>query len=150
MARRVAVFSAECRPERINVGESRCENFSLELAAHCQVSRLAEKILLPIGLSLGSMRRLLQVQRRDAEHLSRALAVGRRDDRCLHVEKTAFLEKTVYRMGESVAYAEGCAESIAAHPQVGNVPQKLQRMPFFLERISRGVGAAVKLDRRDS
>ena len=107
---------------------------------------MAEKILLPIDLAVGRARRLLQIQRRHAEHLPRAFAVRSGDDRRLHVEKIALLEKRVDRVGQRVAHAKSRAESIAAHAQVGNLAKKFQGVPFFLQRIGRGIGRAVDVN----
>ena len=149
VARRIAVLGAKRRAECVNFGERRRENLAFELAADRQIGRLGEKILLPIDLAVGRARRLLQIQRRHAEHLPRAFAVRGGDDRRLHVEKIALLEKRVDRVGQRVAHAKSGAESIAAHAQVGNLAKKFQRVPFFLQRIGRGIGRAVDVNRCD-
>ena len=50
MARRVAVLGAKGRAEGVNLGKRQREDLSFELAANGEKGRLAEKILLPVGL----------------------------------------------------------------------------------------------------
>ena len=59
VARRIAVFGAKRWAEGVNVGESRGEDFAFELAADCEISGLAEEVLLPVDLTVGGARRLL-------------------------------------------------------------------------------------------
>ena len=101
VARRVAVLGAKGWAEGVNLRERQGEDFSFELAADGEKSRLAEKILLPVDFAVGRARRLLQVQRRHAEHLTGAFAVRRRDDRRLHVNKVALLKETCGSRGSA-------------------------------------------------
>jgi hypothetical protein len=53
----------------------------------------------------------------------------------MHVDKTALLEKLVDRIGHAAAHAEDRAIEIRARAKVGDAPEELGGVAFFLERI---------------
>ena len=76
MALRVGFFRAERRAERINLAERHRHALRFQLAGDGQAGRLAEKVLRIIDRAVLLARRVVGGQRRDAEHLPRALAVA--------------------------------------------------------------------------
>ena len=78
-----------------------------------------------------------------AEHRASALAIARRDDRRMHIQKTAFLKKFMDGKGKRVADAEHASECVRARAQMRDSAQKFQSVPLFLERISGRVGGAI-------
>ena len=82
MARRVGVLSAEGGAEGVDGAEGACEVLAVQLARDGKVAWLAEEVLCVIDLARGRLlQRLLEVERRDLEHLARTLAVGAGDER---------------------------------------------------------------------
>ena len=133
----VGVLGAERGAEGVHVAKGERKVFGVELAGHGQVRALAEKVLGEIDLAVGRARDIVEVERRDAEHLARALAVGARDDRGLDVDKTAVLEERVHRLRGHAADAERRAEEVRARAQVLDRAQKLHAVALFLQRIVR-------------
>ena len=82
----------------------------------------------------------------DAEHGAGALGVAGGDDGSLDVEESALLEELVDAEGHCVSDAGHGAEGVGAGAQVGQLAQKFQGVPFFLEGVLLRVGAAELLD----
>ena len=137
MALGVGVLGAERGAEGVHVAKGEREVFGVELAGHGQVRALAEEVLGEIDLAVGRARNIVEVERRDAEHLTRALAVGSRDDRGLDVDKAAVLEERVHRLRGHAADTERRAEEVRARAQVLNRTQELHAVALFLQRIVR-------------
>ena len=134
--RSVRVLRAKSRAKGVNLGERAGESFGLELAADRQVSASARKNpsrnRSPPSLAAAAD---FWVKRRDPKQLARAFAIAPGDDRRVHVNKAAFLEKLVHGKGEPAADAKDRAEQIRARPQVRDLAQKLRSVPFLLQRI---------------
>ena len=80
---------------------------------------------------------VLEIQRRDAEHLARALGVGAGDDRGVDVDKAALLEKLVHGLRRDAADAERGVEEVRARAQMLDRAQELHAVALFLQRIIR-------------
>ena len=145
MALGVGVLGAERRAESVHVAEGEREVFGIELAGHGQVRALAEEILAEIDLAVVRARQIVEVERRDAEHLARALAVRARDDRGLHIDEAALLEERVHRLRRHAAHAERRAEEIRARTQMLDRAQEFHTVALFLQRIIRR-GRALERD----
>ena len=141
----VGVLGAERRTEGVHVAEGEREIFGVELAGHGQVRALAEEILAEIDLAVVRARQIVEVERRDAEHLARALAVRARDDRGLHIDEAALLEERVHRLRRHAAHAERRAEEVRARTQMLDRAQKFHAVALFLQRIIRR-GRALERD----
>ena len=128
MARGIGILGAESGAEGIDVGEGAGERLAFQLAADGEVSALAEEIgfrfFVDVALEGG-----------DPEHLARAFAIARGDDRRVHVNEIALLEELVDGVGQPAAHAENGAEEIRPRPQVGDGAQEFVRVPLFLKRI---------------
>ena len=133
----VGVLGAERGAEGIHITKGEREVFGVELAGYGQVRALAEEVLGEIYLAVGRARDIVEVERRDAEHLARALAVGARDDRGLDVDKAAVLEERVHRLRGHAADAERRTEEVRARAQVLDRAQELHAVAFFLQRVVR-------------
>ena len=64
----------------------------------------------------------------------------------MNVAEAAILEKLVNGVAQPVAKTRHRPDGVGARPQMGDLPQEFEGMPFFLERISQGIGAPVNLD----
>ena len=133
----VGVLGAERGAEGIHIAEGEREVFGVELAGYGQVRALAEEVLGKIDLAVRRAREIVEVERRDAEHLARALAVGTRDNRGLDVNKAAVLEERVHRLCGHAADAKRRAEEVRARAQVLDRAQELHAVALFLQRVVR-------------
>ena len=77
------------------------------------------------------------------DRLTRAFAVGCRDDGRLDIDEIALLEEGMDRVGQSVAHAKGRAKGVAADPQMTYLAEKFQGVTFLLQRIGHRVRCAV-------
>ena len=137
MALGVGVLGAERRAEGVHVAKGEREVLGVELAGHGQVRALAEEVLGEIDLTVRRARKIVEVERRDAEHLARALTVRARDDRGLDVDEAAVLEERVHRLRGHAADAERRAEEVRARTQMLDRAQELHAVALFLQRIVR-------------
>ena len=135
VARGVAVLGAEGRAEGVDVGERVREDLALELAGDGEEGLLAEEILRVVHVLVLAARRVLEVERRHAEHVARALGVAGRDDRRVDVVEAAFLEELVDGVGEAAAHAEDGAEEIRPRAEVGDLAEELEGVALLLERV---------------
>ena len=133
----VGVLGAERRAEGVHVAKGEREVLGIELAGHGQVRALAEEVLGEIDLTVRRARKIVEVERRDAEHLARALTVRARDDRGLDVDEAAVLEERVHRLRGHAADAERRAEEVRARTQMLDRAQELHAVALFLQRIVR-------------
>src|SRR5262249_52607054 len=136
VARGVGVFGAEGRAERVDVAQRRREDLRLELAADREKRFFAEEILRAVDTLVLAARWIFEIERRHTEHVARALGVPRGDDRRVHVDEILALEKLVDGEREPRTHAEDGAEQIRARTEVRDLAEKLQRVAFFLERVS--------------
>ena len=141
----VGVLGAERRTEGVHVAEGEREVLGVELTGHGQVRALAEEILAEIDLAVIRARQVVEVERRDAEHLARALTVRARDDRGLDVDEAAVLEERVHRLRGHAADAERRAEEVRARTQMLDRAQEFHTVALFLQRIIRR-GRALERD----
>ena len=129
-------FSArKVGPKGVDLGQRAGEGLRLELAADREVGRAREEILGVVDLAVGP-RRILQIERRDPEQFAGALAIAAGDDRRVHVNKAALLEKLVDGESESAADAKDAAEQIRARAKMGDLAQEFRRVPLLLQRVA--------------
>jgi len=128
VARGMGILRPEGGAEGVDVRQGAGEGFALELAAHGEVGRLAEKLLLPGADGL-------PVHRHNPEHLARALAVRCRDDRGVDVEEAPLLEEAVDGVGHAATDAEDGAEEIRPGPEMRDRAHELHAVPLLLERV---------------
>ena len=135
MARRIGVFSPERRSERID-GTERCgPQLTLELAADGERGGLAKEIVAVIYFSLLIFFDIVQVFRRNLEHLAGSLAVAGRYDGRMEIVKAVFVEVAVDGHRHVVAYSEYGAERIGAKPHVSVLAHILERLSFLLHGV---------------
>ena len=132
VARGVGILGAERGAERVNVAERHSEVLGVELAGDGQARLLAEKVLAVIDLAVGRSRRVLQIQRRDREHLTRALTVRAGDDGGVDIDKAAALEELVHGVGRRASHAERRGEEVRARAQMLNGAQIFDAVALFL------------------
>ncbi len=145
MARGIGVFRAERRPKGVHLAERHRHRLGLQLAGHGEAGHLAEKVLAEIHSAILGKRGVLGVQRGDAEHLARALAIAAGDQRRMSVDKPALIKELVDGVSCHRTDAEHRCERVGAGPQMGDRPQIFQTVPLFLQRIGR-IRRALQLD----
>ena len=79
--RGVGVLGTEGRSEGVALREGGCVGLDIELSGDGHESFLAEEVLCIVDLSVLSLGDVLEIKRRDAEHLAGALAVRGCDER---------------------------------------------------------------------
>ena len=137
MALGVGVLGAERGAEGVHVAEGEREVLGVELAGDGQVRALAEEVLGEVHLAVLGAGQVLQIQRRDAEHLARALGVGAGDDGRVHIHKAALFEEFMHGLRRHAADAERRVEEVRARAQMLDRAQELHAVAFFLQRIVR-------------
>src|SRR4030095_1833016 len=80
-----------------------------------------------------------------SEQLAGAFAIASGDDRRMHVNEPAILEKLVNSEREPAAHTQHATEKIRSWTQMRDLTQKFRRVPFFLERITF-IGATDNFD----
>ncbi len=98
MAAGVRVLRAECRPERVDLGERQAVGLDVELPRHRQERLAAKEILREIHLALRRARQVGEIQGRHAEQCPGPLRVGGGDDRRIDPEKSVLVEEAVDRL----------------------------------------------------
>ena len=137
MARGVGVFGAEGGAEGVNVAECHGEVLGVELAGDGQAGLLAEEVLGIVDLAVLGLGDVFKIERRDLEHLARALAVGAGDDGGVDVGEAAALEELMHREGRSGAHAEGRVEEVRARAEMLDGAQELDAVALLLQGIVR-------------
>ena len=143
MALSVGYLGAEGRAEGVHVAESHGEVLGVELAGDGQASGLAEEILAVIYRAVLLEGEIVEVKRRHAEHLARALTVGAGDDRGVDVYEAAALEEFMDGLRRNAPDAEGCGEEVGSGAQMLDRAQELNAVALFLEGV---VGGRCALD----
>ena len=138
MALSVGHLCAEGRAEGVHVAESHGKVFGVELAGDGKARGLAEEVLAVVNGAVLLEGEVVEVKRRHAEHLARALTVGAGDDRGVDVYEAAALEKFVDGLRRDASYAEGCGEEVSSGAQMLDRAQKLNAVAFFLEGVVGG------------
>ena len=118
MTCRVRVLCTERRTECINTAECLRIGLAVQLSAYRQVGLFSKEILTVIDASVFVFRKILHIQRRYTEHLSRTLAVASGDQRSVHIHKSPLLEKAVDRICRQRAHAEYCLKCIGSRTQM--------------------------------
>ena len=137
MAGRIGVFCAEGRPERVNIRECQRHTFPLQLPGDGEIGRLAEKVLRVIYLSVLGKRRVQWIKGGDPEHLPCPLRVTAGNQRGMHINETAFVEKLMDCVSRDRPHPEHCCKGIGARTQMRDRTQEFKRMALLLERIVR-------------
>ena len=130
MARGVGVLRPERRAERVDIRQRAGKRLAFKLSADGQVGPLAEEIRLGLLLDVA-------LQRGDSEHLPRPLAIARRDDRRVHIDKIPLLKELMDGIRQPAPHPEHRPIQVRPRPQMGDRPQELLRVPFLLQRVAR-------------
>ena len=77
-------------------------------------------------------RRSGQIERRHPEHCAGAFGIARGDQRRVQIEEVSFLVEAVDGKGERVADAGNGAEGVGARPEMGDLPEPLERRALLL------------------
>ncbi len=80
------------------------------------------------------------------EHLPGSFRIARGDDRGMDVEEAPLLEKAVDRPAHRVPDAGDRAERVRPGTQMGDFPEELEGVAFFLQRIFVGGRLAKHLE----
>ena len=134
MARSVAVLGTERRSERVHVGKSHCVRFRVQLPRNGKRSFFPEEILLIIG-RLAALCQLFEGQRGYLKHRARAFAVAPRDQRGMHVNEPAGMEKFVNGKRRFAADAEHRAERVRSRAEISDLAEIFERMSLLLQGI---------------
>ena len=127
MPGRIGILRPEGGAEGINIAQCTGERLRLQLSAHGEKRLFPKKILRKIRLPRG--------QRGHAKHLPRALAIARRDDGRVHIDKSALLKKRMHRKRHPAADAKDRPVKIRARPQMRDAPHEFRGVSFLLQRI---------------
>ena len=130
-------LGAEGGAEGIDITESHGEVLGIELAGDGQARRLAEEVLAVVNSAVLLEGEVVEIERGDAEHLTRALAVGAGDDGGVDVHEAALLEKLMHCLRRDAADAESGGEEIGARSEVLDSAQELHAVALLLEGIVR-------------
>ena len=147
MAGGVGFLRPEGGAEGVNIAQSHGHALCLKLAGNGEVGGFPKEILGEIHTAILGQRRVFGIQSRHPEHLAGAFAVRSGDQGRVDVGKAALIKKFVDRVGTDRANAEHRLKGVGAGAEVGNGAEKLQGMPFFLERVIWG-GRAFQSDLR--
>ena len=131
----VGALGAEGRAEGVHVAEGERQRLGVELTGHGQGHGLAEEVLTVVDRAVLPAGRVGKVERRNLEHLARALAVAAGDQRGVDVDEAAVVEEAVNGLSRHRADAEGALEQVGARAQVRDGAQVLGRMALLLERV---------------
>ena len=137
MARRIGILRAECRSEGIYITECHAVRLHVELTADRQIDGLSEEVPAVIHRAVLTSRHIVHIQRRDLEHLARALAVAACDDGRVHIYKAPLLKELMYGKCSQRSDSEHRLKRIGSRAQMRHGAQVLQRMALLLERIVR-------------
>ena len=139
--RRVALgvrhLGAERRSERVHVAERHGKVLGVELAGYSEAGWLAEEVLAVVDRAVLLAGEVIEVERRDSEHLPRALAVGAGDYRGVYIHEPAALEKLMHRLRRDASHAERRGEEIRAGSEMLYSAQKLHAVALFLQGVIR-------------
>ena len=146
MTGRIGVLSAEGRAKGIDRPERHSGHLSLELARDGERGRTSEEVFLIVYRSVLGTGEVLQVQRRDLEHLPSPLGITGGDERRMDVEEATLVEEAMDGHSHVVAHTVDRPEGIGTRTQVRNLAEELEAMPLLLQRVGRGVGCTEHLD----
>ena len=135
MAGGVGVFRAERGAEGVDLGQRAGVRFHIQLTRHRQERFPAEEVAGVVHAAFLVAGQVHHVQRRDAEHLTRAFAIACGHDGRVHPLETVLVEEAVHRLGQAVPNPSDRTERVGAGAQVGDFPQVFERVPFGRHRI---------------
>ena len=118
MAARLRLLGAEGGTEGVDFAESHRHGFAVELAALCQIGRLAEVV--------------------DLEERAGAFDGVFGEDRRVHLDKPTLLKKSMDGHDDAVAHPHDGPLAAAAQPEVPVIHQKLDAVCFGRDRILVG------------
>ena len=137
MARRVGVLCTECRSERIHIAECKGIGLNVQLSGNRQIGGLSEEILGIIDGTVFILRNVVQIQRRDLEHLSCTFCITSRDFRCMYINEISLLEELMNRICGKRADPHHRLKGIGAHTKMRHCTQIFKGMTLLLQRIIR-------------
>ena len=135
----VGVLGAKRRAKRVNFRQGQTVSFDVELAGNGQKGLAAEEILVEIDAALGRARRIDHVQGADPKQRAGPLAVAGGDDRGMHPEIAALVEKAVNGLGEAMAHPRHGADAVGARSQMRHRPQIFEAVRLGSDGIGFGV-----------
>ena len=141
MAGIVALLGAEGGAEGVNIAQRHRHGLGLQLAGNGQVDRALEEVLRIVNTALVVAGDIVEVEGRDLEHLTGALAVRAGKNRRMHVGKAVLMEELVQGKRRLAAHAERRVEGVGAGAQVGHGAQVIHAHFLFLQRIITAAGA---------
>ena len=133
VARRVGVLRAEGGSEGVDPAQRRRGDLALQLTGHRKPRLFAEEVVLVVRLLALVFR--VPGLRRHAEHLARALAVARGDERRVDIVVAALMEIAVYSLRRDAPHAKDGGKRVGAKSQVRDTAQKIQRRTLLLNGI---------------
>ena len=96
----IGVLGTECGTEGVDLTESRGTKLAFELTGNGECGRLGIEVLGVIYLTLFILGEIVKVERGDLEHRSGSLAVTGRDEGCVEIIESSFVEELVDGKGK--------------------------------------------------
>ena len=137
----VGVLGPEGRPERVHPAHGQAVGLDVELARDGEVGLPTEEVLGevdPTAVRPGAGK-VGQVQRRDPEHGTGPLGVVGGDDRRVDPVEPPLVEEPLERHRQAVPHPGDGAERVRPGPQVGDLPQVLERVLLGRHRVGLGI-----------
>ena len=131
----IGVFSTERRTECVNRSQSRSSQLTFQLTGDCQTCLFAKEIVIINDRAFFVFLQVIQVHGGHLEHLSGTFAVGSRNDRCMEIEESFFMEELMDSDRHIVADAEHSTKCIGTRTQMSYLTQEFHGMTFLLQWI---------------
>ena len=131
----IGVFGTERRTECVNRSQSRSSQLTFQLTGDCQTCLFAKEIVIINDRAFFVFLQVIQVHGGHLEHLSGTFAVGSRNDRCMEIEESFFMEELMDSDRHIVADAEHSTKCIGTRTQMSYLTQEFHGMTFLLQWI---------------
>mmetsp|Transcript_24898 Transcript_24898/g.57739 ORF Transcript_24898/g.57739 Transcript_24898/m.57739 type:complete len:301 (-) Transcript_24898:252-1154(-) len=143
----LAVLRAKRGAKRVDVAQRGRVSLSGELPRAGEERGLAEEVIRVIDLAPFGLGKLghLGRQSRHPEQLAGSLAVGRGDQRRLHVDETLALEKLVRRLRQRAPHARHRGNGVCARAEVSDAAEELEGVALLLQGVLLPAAVAHKL-----
>src|SRR5208337_5093672 len=145
MSAGIGILRPESGTEGIYFPEGQSINFGLKLTAHGEKGRPCKKIVPVCALAL-LIAGVSRIERSYAEDFSGSFTVACGNYRCMDIVKTEILKELVNCVAQPAANSCCRPYRVGPWPKVRDLPQILEGVPLFLQRIECRVGPAIQMD----